>query len=366
MNIRIVFLLACAVLTGLGSTFLARAWVSNQRHQIVAETQQEEAEPRTMRVLVADTNLNVGVFLNEGDVRWQEWPAELVLDQFVLDVPENADITEGAVVQHPFSEGEPINAAKLIKPNERGFLAALLKPGHRAISIPTDATQGVAGLVVPGDHVDLILTHSVGDGGGGGGGANPFADLQGLVGAGAAGGGGGSGQQVSETILSDMRVIAIDQSFINEGSGSSGGLFGGVNSTVTLEASPREAEKIAVALSIGQITLSLRSFAKTPEEAENEEVIENLGLASGSSGEVSPQAPQTYTLDRDVSVVIGKSEVGQSIESQTDETSSGESTSYNIEVFRGGSSGVEATGLIGATGLTEFGDLADSLPKDIK
>ena len=130
----------------------------------------------------------------------------------------------------------------LVGPNDRGFLAAALGPGMRAITVPVNSSTGVAGFVFPGDRVDIVLTQEV------------------------AGGGEGPPLKVSETVVRNVRVLATDQR--TDSKGEDGKTLVKTFSNVTLEATPRIAEKVAVAQSIGQLSLSLRSIADNTSELE--------------------------------------------------------------------------------------------------
>jgi len=130
----------------------------------------------------------------------------------------------------------------LVGPNDRGFLAAALGPGMRAVTVPVSASSGVAGFVFPGDRVDIVLTQDV------------------------KGGGEGPALKVSETIVRNMRVLATDQR--TDSKDEEGKIEVKTFSNITLEATPRIAEKIAVAQSMGQLSLSLRSIADNTAELE--------------------------------------------------------------------------------------------------
>jgi pilus assembly protein CpaB len=138
--------------------------------------------------------------------------------------------------------GQPITQGSLVRPGERGFLAAALGPGMRAITVGVSATSGVAGFVFPGDRVDIVLTQEV------------------------AGDGAGAPLRVSETIIRNIRVLATDQRL--NARDEHGNQIATPIATVTFEATPRIAEKIAVAQTIGQLSLSLRSLADNNAELE--------------------------------------------------------------------------------------------------
>ena len=131
--------------------------------------------------------------------------------------------------------GQPITRGSLVGPEDRGFLAAALGPGMRAVTVPVNASNGGSGFIFPGDHVDMVLTQQV------------------------TGGGDGPPLKVSETIVRNIRVLAADQRFTDKD--ADGKPVIKTASNVTLEVTPKIAEKIAVAQSLGTLSLSLRSIA---------------------------------------------------------------------------------------------------------
>lgn len=154
----------------------------------------------------------------------------------------------GTVVRYPITAGQPVTQGALVAPGDRGFLAAALGPGMRAITIPVSAKTGVGGFVFPGDHVDLMLTQTVrGD--------------------------DGDSLKATETFLRNLRVLATDQS--TETQTEDGKTVVTEFRTVTLEVTPRIAEKISVAQTIGTLSLSLRSLADNQTELDQ-------AIASGS------------------------------------------------------------------------------------
>lgn len=143
----------------------------------------------------------------------------------------------GAVVRSSVVTGQPITDDSVVKVGERGFLAAVLTPGMRAVSFPITASSGIAGLVFPGDRVDLILAHK-------------FKT---------AGSGKARVRLASETLLTNVRILAIDQRTDDQKDQKRKSKVG---KTVTVEVSPKQAEIISVALNLGKLSLSLRSLAK--------------------------------------------------------------------------------------------------------
>jgi pilus assembly protein CpaB len=202
------------------------------------------AVPAGPEVLVATRSLPVGTIIDAEAFRFQRWPEGLVQPAYYIKGKPGvrpADLV-GTVVRNEITAGQPFTQGSLIKPGERGFLAAALGPGMRAVTVAVSATSGVAGFVFPGDRVDIVLTQEV------------------------AGGGEGVPLKVSETVMRNVRVLATDQRM--DAKGEDGKAVVQRFTMVTLEATPKLAEKIAVAQRIGDLSLSLRSIADNSAELE--------------------------------------------------------------------------------------------------
>ena len=202
------------------------------------------AVPAGPEVLVATRALPVGTIIDAEAFRFQRWPEGLVQPAYYIKGKPgvNPATLIGTVVRNEITAGQPVTQGSLIKPGERGFLAAALGPGMRAVTVAVSATSGVAGFVFPGDRVDIVLTQEV------------------------PGGGDGTPLKVSETVLRNVRVLATDQRM--DAKGEDGKAVVQRFSMVTLEATPKIAEKIAVAQTIGSLSLSLRSIADNSAELE--------------------------------------------------------------------------------------------------
>ncbi len=200
--------------------------------------------PAGPEVLVATRHLPVGTIIDAEAFRFQIWPAGLVQPAYFIrgQGSTNPQDLVGTVVRTEITAGQPVTQGALVRPGERGFLAAALSPGMRAITVGVSATSGVAGFVFPGDRVDIVMTHEV------------------------EGGGDGEALRVSETIMRNVRILAVDQRI--NARDAEGNQVAQSTSTVTLEATPRMAERIAVADSIGELSLSLRSLADNNAELE--------------------------------------------------------------------------------------------------
>ena len=237
MDRKKLVLLVGALIVAIGTALVARSMFAG-----AAAPQAEAAavvEAQGPKVLVAQRALPAGTIITADAIGFQLWPEELVQDAYFLD--GEADVTKliGTVVRHSVTAGEPVTQGSLVRPGDRGFLAAALTPGMRAITVPVDAKAGVAGFVFPGDRVDMVLTQSVT-------------------------GGEGPSLKASETILRNLRVLATDQSTTQKK--KDGKTQVRAFRTVTLEVTPTIAEKVAVAQTLGTLSLALRPLADSQGE----------------------------------------------------------------------------------------------------
>ncbi len=198
--------------------------------------------PQGPKVLVAKKPLPVGTIIDASMISYEAWPKDSVQPTFYQQGAADSDPAKlfGTVVRYPVTAGQPITRGALVSPQDRGFLAAALGPGMRAVTVPVNAATGIAGFVFPGDRVDLVLTQDV------------------------EGGGDGQPLKVSETIVRNIRVLAADQRYTDKD--EDGKTIVKEARNVTLEVTPRIAEKIAVSQSLGTLSLSLRSIADQSSE----------------------------------------------------------------------------------------------------
>ena len=239
MDRKKLFLLLGALIIAIGTAFAARSIFAGG----AAPDAEAAAVPTGPRVLVAKRALTAGTIITADALGFQPWPQELVQDAYFLEGESDMNKLLGTVVRFPITAGEPVTQGSLVAPGDRGFLAAALGPGMRAVTVPVSANTGVAGFVFPGDHVDLLLTQQV------------------------SGEGDGSPLKVAETVLRNLRVLATDQ-ITEQTTDENGKTVVNQSSTVTLEVTPKIAEKIAVAQTIGTISLVLRSLADNQSELE--------------------------------------------------------------------------------------------------
>jgi pilus assembly protein CpaB len=189
----------------------------------------------TVDVLVAKSNIGLGQRLTPRDVAWQQWPANANTGNFIRrkEHPGAIESLAGSIARAPFVAGEPIRDAKLVMAKGSGFMAAILPSGMRAVSIGVSAESAASGFILPNDHVDVVLT------------ARDRAAEKAT----------GAESHISKTILSDIRVLAIDQ-HVEEQNGQKVV----VGKTATLELTPRQVETIELARQTGSLALALRSI----------------------------------------------------------------------------------------------------------
>ena len=256
MNVKKVALLVGALVIAVITAVMAKNMFTGAGAPSAAAAQ---AVPTGPKILVARKALPVGTIVDQESLAFQAWPKELVQNAYYQEGAPESDMSKliGTVVRNPITAGQPITQGALVGPNDRGFLAAALGPGMRAVTVPVSTTSGVAGFVFPGDRVDMMLTQEV------------------------AGGGDGPPLKVTETILRNVRVLATDQRI--DSKDADGKTIVKTFSMVTVEATPRLAEKIAVSQSLGTLSLSLRSIADNTAELERAVASGEVKLPAGAN-----------------------------------------------------------------------------------
>lgn len=195
----------------------------------------------TTDILIAKSDIPMGKAIAAGDVEWQAWPATTAGGNFIRknDRPTAVANLSGLIARAPFVAGEPIRDAKLINAKGSGFMAAILPKGMRAVSTQISPETGAGGFILPNDHVDVILTKKNRNTG--------KASVD---------------DQTSETVLSNIRVLAIDQT-VQEKDGQKVV----VGRTATLALSPDQVETLTLAQHLGSLSLALRSIADISHDA---------------------------------------------------------------------------------------------------
>jgi pilus assembly protein CpaB len=263
---RIVFLLLAVIVAG-ATAFLARAWLQSERAAMLAQlgAAPKAAQPAkpAVQVLVARSTLRAGQLIKPDDLRWQPWPQGTLPPSYIVEGKRQISDFVGAVARVAIQVGQPIIEAEIVMPGSRGFLAAVLKPGMRAVSVPASATSAVSGFIYAGDRVDVLLTHTLN---------TP------------------NGQHsATETVLRNARVIAVDQK-VDFAPGDKPD----VAKTATLELTPKQTEIITLAVKMGDLSLVLRSLQDVDEEDRE----------TGSGEDATAELGFSYTQDSQVSRLI--------------------------------------------------------------
>jgi pilus assembly protein CpaB len=269
---RVVFLLL-AVIVAAATAFMARAWLQNERAVLLAQLGQRHDAPvaaPTLQVLVARNAIHTGQIVKPDDMRWQSWPQGSLAPTYIVEGKRPLSDFVGAVARGAIAAGEPITEGKLVLAGTRGFMAAVLQPGTRAVSVPITATTAVSGFIYAGDRVDVLLTHVL----------VPIGQ-------------NGQTQQqqqhsATETILRNARVIAMDQKL-----DFAPGDKPDVGKTATLELTPKQTELVTLAVKMGDLSLVLRSLQDVNDEG-RDAVAENAPAEPGDS----------FTEDSQVSKLI--------------------------------------------------------------
>ena len=197
-------------------------------------------------------------------------PSDSVPSGAILDTPDDRIGLRGSLVRKFLDTGSPVTSQNVLRRGDRGFLASVLAPDSRAISIKVDAESGVSGLIRPGDYVDVVLTQVV-----------EKADL--------------ARRALSETVLHNVRIIAIDQEIV-QGGRANNATAGKVAQTVSLQLAPEQVKKITVAKQLGTLSLAMRSAVEQQDTADSRTM---------SSCDVSPEiARQNAIAGQSATVVV--------------------------------------------------------------
>ncbi len=214
-------------------------------------------------VLVAAQNMSLGSRVSGQTVKWKQWPAEALTPSLISNDlrPEAIDELDRAIVRSPILEGEPISESKLVKAGGSGVMAALLKPGMRAVTTRISVDTAAGGFIQPGDRVDIILTQTI---------QPPTIQTN-------------STQNerifIADTIFENVHVLAIDQTY-------STGVEGGatvIGSTATFEMSQDDSELLQQSVSKGDLSLTLRGIIRSHARARSSAKEQKDVVATESS-----------------------------------------------------------------------------------
>jgi pilus assembly protein CpaB len=313
MRARTLILVVLALVLAGGTAILARAWLAAQRSAAEAEAAPLALPAPAKSVLVARAGVQRGQILKADDLVWQVWPDGTLDKSYIVLGTRTPESFAGWVARNPIAAGEPVTESKIIAPGNRGFLSAVLRPGMRAVSVPVTVTTGISGFVFPGDQVDLLITYPIPAP------AQPGADSS-------KPGGSGFEHKAAETVLHDVRVIAIDQR-VDTKAGEAV-----VAHTATLEVSPKQSEIIALASEMGKLSLSLRSLVPAAPEAQASAEQPIDSTANRPASDSPPGNPNaTFTVDSEISPLLPKALHGN------DNTEAG-----LVTILRGGGKGADA------------------------
>jgi pilus assembly protein CpaB len=258
LRLALFFVMALG-LAGFGTV----AWLGTRPPPSATAAAQNDPPPFRSVVLATSHTLRSGALIRPDDLAPIELPPNDIPRGARRDTPASRSEILGSMVRHALGAGEVVLPEDIVRPGDHGFLAAVLAPGQRAVAIGVDAVSGTAGLIWPGDRVDVILTQSLQD-----------TSLP-------------AGKRVSgETILRDVRVIAIDQDLAQ---GATPGTVPGQNNggsvpssrTITIEVNPQGAERVAVATRLGRLSLSVIAADVAPSDGAGKETAANPNAGAG-------------------------------------------------------------------------------------
>lgn len=262
MDTRKIMLIVGALVIAIGAAF----GVNQMLRGAAAPKARAAAAPEITgpMILVATRQLPVGTIIGPDSFRFQPWPKELVEKAYFLKDKTDVNNLVGTVVRHAITAGQPLTQGALVHPDDRGFLAAALGPGMRAVTVKVSREEGVGGFVFPGDRVDVVLAQQLAVDSE----TSSYPDKQLFT---------------AETIIRNVRVLATDQRYNAED--ETGKTPVRTFSSVTLEATPEIAEKIAVAQDMGKLSLALRPLAETAGELEAAIASGEIDVPAGSAAE---------------------------------------------------------------------------------
>ncbi len=259
---RLIVLAVAVVAAGLAGLL---AMNMAGRGGVVTKVQSVVEKEPTVNVLVSSANLPVGARLDEKAVHWMAWPQNGVVQGFITEAerPDAIKDLQGAVVRLPVFEGEPIRPEKVADSNSR-ILSSLLPAGKRAVATEISVATGAGGFILPNDRVDVIMVRK----------------------------GQGTEKYITETVLSNVRVLAIDQQIEEKEDGSKAA----VGTTATLELTPDQTKVLAVAQQMAdRLSLALRSVA----DAQEQDTGAPDYLLSGDNGSAIVQVIKSGTIVTD-------------------------------------------------------------------
>jgi pilus assembly protein CpaB len=261
-----IVMIAFAVVFGVLAVFIAQVWLNNQANKRVHIEAQKPLPTQT--VVVAAKPLRFGTELTTSLLREQPWPAQAVPTGAFAKIK---DLLSGGrrVVLSAIEKNEPVLALKITGPGQRATLSALVKPGMKAVTIRVNDVDGVGGFVLPGDHVDVVLTRQL-----------------------------DKGSATTEVVLQNIKVLATDQIADERDTKAK------VAKSVTLQVSTVDAQKLWLASSVGSLSLLLRQAGDTARYKTRQVTLKDLAnnepvVDSGTTTTVvvtRASSTQSYTV----------------------------------------------------------------------
>ena len=323
MDSRKIILLAGALIVAAITAFMARSLIAGSSAPQAAAQGAPGAPPMVSgtEVLVATKALPIGTILDATSFKYQPWPQQMVEGAYYVKDKFDIKTLLGTVVRTTITAGQPLTQGALVKPGDRGFLAAALTPGMRAVTFPVRNENSVAGFVFPGDRIDLMLSQTV------------------------AGGGDGPPLKVSETIMKNLRVLATDQRTTTDVDEQGKTVVRNI-SMVTIEATPAISEKIAVARTLGDLSIVLRPLADSASELDQAIADGTVKVADGkdpkaeramiASAEGQPSAGKTsFATGADVSRFQRRTVPGKPVDTSMSRTGGGNGYPGGVPVNAG-------------------------------
>jgi pilus assembly protein CpaB len=259
-----------AVVFGLLAVFIAQVWLSNQANKQAKNLEANKPAVATQTIVVAKQPLRFGTELNAGMLKEIPWPAEAMPAGAFAKI---SDVLAGGrrVVLAAIEPNEPVLALKITGPGQRATLSALVKPGMKAVTIRVNDVEGVGGFVLPGDHVDVVLTRQL-----------------------------DKGSATTEVVLQNTRVLAVDQSADERTAKAA------VAKSVTLEVDTVDAQKVWLASSVGSLSLLLRKAGEVAQAKTRKITLQDLGTndVAGDKGATTTVSVTRASTKQDYTVPV--------------------------------------------------------------
>lgn len=266
MRASTLVMIGFALLFGVIAVFIAQIWLTNQASKHV-EASVKPVPSRT--VVVAKTPLRYGTELSAAMLEEAAWPSDAVPAGAFAKI---SDVLKGGrrIVLTAIEANEPVLSLKITGPGQRATLSALVKPGMKAVTVRVNDVEGVGGFVMPGDHVDVVLTRTI-----------------------------DKGQATTEVVLQNRRVLAVDQIADERAAKAT------VAKSVTLEVDTVEAQKVWLASTVGNLSLLLRKAGETAQtrtrkitlnDLSSPEPVVDTSAATTTVSVIRAAAKQDYTV----------------------------------------------------------------------